>query len=104
MLRNDKHHSKIHRLFGQPEQQVELCNAINDVFETNIIYEEIPVDAFTKNRQYDLGEFPGTIVGGIYEGIIIGAFDVPSDFKKAAGRLHQSLREMVRYFKESNES
>ena len=38
-------------VFGQPEQQVELCNAINDVFETNTIYEEIPVDAFTKNRQ-----------------------------------------------------
>ena len=104
MLRNDKHHSKIYNLAGEPVQQAELCNAINDVFGTNIVYEEIPVDIFTKNRQNELGDFLGTIVGGIYEGIKTGAFDVPSGFEKAAGRLHQSLREMVKNFKHLNES
>jgi len=41
----------------------------------------------------------GPIIAGIYEGIRSAANDVPSDFKTAAGRPHQSPIEMIKAFK-----
>ena len=38
----------------------------------------------------ELGEFIGTIIAGIYQGIRSGAFDKSSDFTSAAGREHIS--------------
>lgn len=45
---------------------------------------------YRADRIAELGEFMGTIIGGIYEGIRGGHFDAPSDFAAAAGRAHQS--------------
>ena len=38
----------------------------------------------------ELGEFMGTNIAGIYQGIRSDAFDKPSDFKSAAGGEHIS--------------
>ena len=36
------------------------------------------------------GEFMGTVIAGIYQGIREGFYDLPSDYEKATGRAHQS--------------
>lgn len=99
MLRKEIHDGKTYNLVGEPVTQNELCRAINVVFGTHLVYEDISVDEFTKQRQEELGEFLGTIVGGIYESIKTGIFDVASDFEEAAGRRHQSLQNMIRDFR-----
>lgn len=98
MLQNEVHDGKTYNLVGEPTTQNELCDAINDVYGTKLVYKEIGNEAFTAYRQEALGEFLGTIVGGIYESIKIGIFNVPSDFKKAAGRPHQPLLNMIQDF------
>ena len=41
-------------------------------------------------RVAELGDFLGTVIAGIYEGIQNGAADNPSHYRAAAGRDHQS--------------
>ena len=50
---------------------------------------------YKKERQVALGEFLGTIIAGIYEGIRNGANEVVSDYEKAAGRPHKSPLTMI---------
>ena len=46
----------------------------------------------------ELGDFLGTIIAGIYEGINNGDFNCSSDFEKAVGRPHKSAMEIIREF------
>jgi hypothetical protein len=39
------------------------------------------------------------LTAGIYRGIREGAFDIPSDFVKACGRKHLSLKQITEEFK-----
>jgi len=48
------------------------------------------VDEYRDERVNELGPFLGGVIAGIYEGIRLGALDVPSDYEAAAGRPHQS--------------
>lgn len=102
MLRKEKHNGKTYTLVGQPITQQELVEHINHEFNLNLTYREIPVQQFMENRKQELGELLGTIVGGIYESIKLGAFDVPSDFNAATGRGHKSVSEMIKDFKRIN--
>jgi len=54
------------------------------------------VEVYVAERKAELGDFLGTVIAGIYEGIRNGAFDVPSDFMQAAGRPHQPLLDIIR--------
>ncbi|MGD1890167.1 MAG: hypothetical protein ACFB15_06165 [Cyclobacteriaceae bacterium] len=51
-----------------------------------------------------MGDFLGTVIAGIYDGIKQGANDVPSHFEQAAGRPHQSIIEMMKAFKENQKT
>lgn len=48
------------------------------------------VEEYREDRVAALGEFMGTVIAGIYEGIRNGAHDTPSDFTAATGRPHQA--------------
>lgn len=48
------------------------------------------VEAYRQERVAALGDFLGTVIAGIYQGIREGASDNPSHFARAAGREHQS--------------
>jgi len=48
------------------------------------------VEAYPRDRIAELGEFVGTIVAGLYQGIREGHYAHPSDFLAAAGREHQT--------------
>lgn len=99
ILLNDGHDGKTYNLGGAAITQQELAEALNRAFDTNLVFENMSVADYIKERQNALGEFLGTIIGGIYEGIRNGAFDVSSDFEIAAKRKHASIDEMIASYK-----
>ena len=96
MLIEDKHNGNIYNLVGDAITQSELTDYINQVYQTKLVYNSVSVEAYKADRIGDLGEFLGTIIAGIYEGIKNGANDVPSDYEKAAGRPHKSTLEIIK--------
>jgi len=98
LLTDDKLSGKTYNLFGEPVTQKQLVEAINIAYNINLDYKSISVEEYTKQRQLALGEFLGTIIGGIYEGIRTGKFDGKSDFLEVAKRTHKSLKEMINDF------
>lgn len=99
MLIEEKHNGKIYNLVGEPISQHKLADLINEAFNTELVYNPISVTEYSIERKEELGDFLGTIIAGIYEGIKNGAFNIKSDFEKAAGRSHKSPMEIIRDFK-----
>jgi NAD(P)H dehydrogenase (quinone) len=98
LLIDDSLNGKIYNLFGEPITQQQLTKSINKAFNTNLEYKSISVEEYVKERQAALGEFLGTVIGGIYEGIKTGKFAGESDFFEVAGRSHKSIEEMINDF------
>jgi NAD(P)H dehydrogenase (quinone) len=88
MLLEEKHNGKTYYLSGEAITQEQLVKYLNRAFGTNLVYDPIGVEEYKKERTAELGEFLGSVIAGIYEGIRSGAFEVDSDFKEAAGRDH----------------
>ena len=101
MLLNDVHNGQTYNLVGDPITQTKLTELINQVFNKNLKYNSVSVEAYKKERKAELGDFIGTVIAGIYNGIKIGVNDVPSDFEKAVGRPHKSTLEIIQAFKET---
>ena len=99
MLTGTKHNGQVYNLVGEPITQTELAEYINQVYNTRLVYNAVSVEEYAIERKAALGDFMGSIIAGIYEGIRGGANDVPSDFEKAAGRSHKSPGEMIKAFK-----
>ncbi len=95
LLTEEKHNGSIYNLVGEPVTQQQLVDEINKIYNLDLSYRQNDVDSFMNERREALGDLLGTIVGGIYEAIQKGEFDVASDYHKAAGRPHKSLREMI---------
>ena len=72
-----------------------LFTAINNAFDVNLVYKSVSVEEYTRQRKAALGDFLGTVIGGIYEGIRSGKFDGSSDYSAVAKRPHKSLDEMI---------
>ena len=101
MLVNNDLNGRTLNLVGEGITQAQLAEYINQVFGTDLEFTFISVVDYKKERQAALGDFLGTIIAGIYEGIKNGANDVPSDYRKAAGRPHKSLLEIMEEIKNS---
>ncbi len=99
MLLQDLHNNKTYNLVGEPISQKELVELINQVYNTQLVYNPISIDAYEKERKQELGEFIGGIITGIYKGISDGAYNIASDYEKAAGRPSKSSLEMIESFK-----
>ena len=91
MLTEDQHNGQTYNLAGPAITQYELADLMNEVFGTELRYEPLSVEAYRQQRIDELGEFMGTVIAGIYQGIRNGDMDVPSDYRKAAGREHISI-------------
>jgi NAD(P)H dehydrogenase (quinone) len=100
MLIQDKHNGQTYNLGGEPITQTQLAELINQEFNTNLKFNPITADEYEEERKAELGEFIGTVVAGIYDGIKKGVNNVPSDFEQAAGRPHKSTVQMMKGFKE----
>lgn len=99
MLLSDTHNGQTYNLMGQAISQAELAELINQVFGTKLKFNAISIDDYLAERKAELGDFIGTVIAGIYEGIRNGVNDVPSDFEKVTGRPHMSPLEMMKAFK-----
>ena len=88
MLTEDEHNGNTYNLVGKAITQRQLTDYLNYTFGTDLLFESISVEEYTRQRQAELGDFMGTVIAGIYSGIRNGDFDVESDFKLAAGREH----------------
>jgi len=95
MLTQDKHNGQTYNLHGEAITQYQLADYLNSAFGTDLSYTPMTVEAYRKERVAELGEFLGTIISGIYQGIREGKADNPSHFYAAAGREHESWQ---RYF------
>jgi NAD(P)H dehydrogenase (quinone) len=104
LLINDGLNGKTYNLFGEPITQQQLVDAINKAFNLMLEYKSISVEAYIKERQAALGEFMGTVIGGIYEGIKTGKFTGESDFLEVAGRPHKSIDEMIVEFNQNKKN
>jgi NAD(P)H dehydrogenase (quinone) len=98
MLIDDQHNGKTYSLNGEAITQQQLAAAMNEVFGTHLTYEPLSVEAYRQQRINELGEFMGTVITGIYQGIRNGDMDVPSNYRKAADREHISILEAMRRF------
>lgn len=99
MLLEDNHHGKIYNLAGEAISQEQLARLINQVYHTNLIYKPMSISAYEQERKAALGAFLGTVIAGIYEGIQMGANDIPSDFETAADRAHKSIFQIISEYK-----
>ncbi len=90
MLTEDKHNGQTYNLNGEAITQYQLAEYLNRAFGTSLSYQPMSVEEYKEDRVNELGDFMGTIIAGIYQGIREGKSDNPSDYEKAAGRKHQS--------------
>lgn len=90
MLTESQHDGRTYHLHGEPITQTQLVGHLNDAFGTALVYRPLSVDDYRADRIEALGEFMGTIIAGIYEGIRQGEHDRPSDYAAATGRPHMS--------------
>ncbi len=90
MLTENRHDGHTYNLHGAPLTQCQLADYLNRAFGTQLNYSEVSVEAYREERVAALGEFIGTVIAGIYEGIRMGAYDNPSHYLEAAGRPHQT--------------
>lgn len=90
MLTEDTHNSQIYNLHGEAITQYQLAEYLNSAFGTDLTYTPMSVEEYRKERVAELGEFLGTVISGIYQGIREGKADNPSHFYEAAGREHES--------------
>jgi len=99
MLLKEAHNGQTYNLVGEPIKQLELAELINQVYDTELTYKTMSVEEYEEGRRKELGDFLGTVIAGIYEGIKNGVNDLPSDYEKASGRPHLSALEMIQRFK-----
>lgn len=90
LLTEPQHNGRTYDLHGEPITQTELAGYISRTFGTTLAYRPMSVEEFRRDRTDELGPFIGGIIAGIYEGIRMGVFDKPSQYRSAAGRPHQS--------------
>lgn len=99
MLLHDTHDGKTYNLAGEAITQARLADSINQVYGIDLKYESMSVSDYADDRKKALGEFMGSVISGIYEGIRLGVNDVSSDYEQVAGRPHKSPKEMMESYK-----
>ena len=98
LLLDDSFDGGTYNLLGTAITQQQLVDGINDAYKLNLVFRDVSVEQYLAERKAALGEFLGTVIGGIYEGMRAGKFAGPSDFEKIVGRSHKSLQEMIADF------
>ena len=77
-------------MHGEAITQYQLAEYLNSAFSADLTYTPMSVEEYRKERVAELGEFIGSVISGIYQGIREGKADNPSHFYEAAGREHES--------------
>ena len=90
MLTEAKHNGRTYNLHGEAITQYQLAEYMNSAFGTDLTYTPMTVEAYRQERVAELGEFIGTVIAGIYQGIREGKANNISHYAEAAGREHES--------------
>lgn len=90
MLTGAAHNGKTYALHGEAITQATLARYLSQVCGQSLPYRSMSVEEYRLERIAELGEFFGSIIAGIYQGIREGHYDHTSDFEAAAGRAHQT--------------
>ncbi len=93
MLLNEKHNGQVCFVGGEAITQAQLALYINQVYGTNLSFHPISIEEYKKERVTELGDFLGTVVAGIYEGIRYGSNYVP---RILLGRLGGDISRMLK--------
>ncbi|CAM3505360.1 SDR family oxidoreductase [Zobellia roscoffensis] len=104
MLSENDHNGHIYNLMGEAITQLKLAELINEVYGLDLQYNSLSVEDYAEERKAELGEFMGTIIAGIYEGIRNGSNDIESNYELAAGRPHKDHLEVIEAFKRDNQT
>lgn len=99
MLLNDSIKYNVYNLAATPITQQELANEINKTYSTKLTYKQLSSEEYLEERKAELGNFIGTVVSGIYDGINNGSFNVASDYEKVMNRKHKLVSELIKDFK-----
>ena len=98
MLLDEGHNGSTYNLGGEAISQSQVAEFINQVYQTQLSYQSMTVEEYANERRAALGDFLGTVIAGIYEGMLVGAYDVESHYQVASGRAHQSPLEMIQHY------
>jgi NAD(P)H dehydrogenase (quinone) len=90
LVTEEKHNGHTYNLHGEAITQYELTDYLNSAFDTDLSYTPMTVEEYREDRVAELGEFMGTVITGIYQGIRDGEADNPSHYLEAADREHVS--------------
>jgi NAD(P)H dehydrogenase (quinone) len=90
-----RHHGQVYNLTGDCVSQADLVAMANQVFGLHVRYQPISDEAYLAKRTPERGEAVARMLTGCFQCIRVGAFEVPSNFKAAAGRPPKSLRVML---------
>ena len=101
LLLNDSLNKEVYNLTAEPITQKELTDLMNNYYGASLTYKFYTTKDYLEDRIGELGEFFGTVVTGIYEGISKGSFDVKSDFEKVMNRPHLPVSEMIKAYKDN---
>jgi NAD(P)H dehydrogenase (quinone) len=93
ILTEDAHNGHTYNLHGEALTQAQLASHLSRAFDTELVYKEMSVEDYRRERVAELGEFLGGVIAGIYAGIRGGAVNNPSQYSEAAGREHQPWAE-----------
>jgi NAD(P)H dehydrogenase (quinone) len=96
MLLDDSLNGETYNLVGEPFSQSQLAHFLNEVYGTNLHYSPLSIDQYTAERKDELGDFLGTVIGGIYASINNGAYNILSDYERVVGRPHKAPLEMIK--------
>ena len=99
MLTDDKHNNNTYNLTGEAISQNRLVELLNTTFGTGLVFNNMSVPDYKADRKAELGDFLGTVIAGIYEGIRNGAVDIRSDYEQAAGRPHIGWEDYFNHMK-----
>lgn len=93
MLSDPQHNQQTYNLHGDSITQRQLAGYLSGAFDVDLKYREMSVAEYREDRIAELGDFMGSIIAGIYEGIRNGASNHESHFAKAAGRPHVTWKD-----------
>ncbi len=99
MLIDPAHNQNTYNLHGEAITQAQLAEYLNAAIGTQLKYRYMSVEDYRQERIAELGEFMGTVIAGIYDGIRKGSADNESHYATAAGRPHQSWQSFFAYIK-----
>ena len=91
---------RIFNLTGESITQQQLAEYFNEVYDTHLVYEDIPYEEYLEERIQAHGEFYGKIIAGIYYNIRQGVLNVKTDYETAVGKEHKSISKIMREFKD----